>query len=182
MTAVLNMINFTSNVSRIRLVLTTFRVPSLQVIKMLVTVIVLFAFCWGPLLINNVLVAFGLIEKYNYDHYKPMRQAFALMAYFNSCVNPIVYAFMSRNFRDSFKQTLCACSISRRHNQRHVARQSSYNTRTSTLSMSRGASVKYELCSDPNVSLASRVPGGKKVMIQHAPETEIDYSESETGL
>ncbi len=31
-------------------------------------------------------------------------QAFALMSYFNSCVNPIVYAFMSKNFRDSFRQ------------------------------------------------------------------------------
>ncbi|KAI5697002.1 hypothetical protein M8J76_011013 [Diaphorina citri] len=33
--------------------------------------------------------------------------AFHLMAYLNSCVNPIVYGFMSKHFRESFKKTLC---------------------------------------------------------------------------
>ena len=31
----------------------------LQVVKMLVVVVLLFAVCWGPVLINNVLVAGG---------------------------------------------------------------------------------------------------------------------------
>ncbi|KAG7172067.1 Somatostatin receptor type 5-like 1 [Homarus americanus] len=30
-----------------------------------------------------------------------------LLSYCNSCVNPIVYGFMSRNFRESFWQVLC---------------------------------------------------------------------------
>ena len=76
---------------------------------MLVSIIVLFSICWGPILIDNVLVAFGYLNKYNYGYLKYMRQAFALMSYFNSCVNPIVYAFMSKNFRDSFKYALCLC-------------------------------------------------------------------------
>ncbi len=132
---------------------------------MLVAIIVLFAVCWGPTFIDDVLVAFGLVEKLHYGHLKPMRQvngytasqdsaasiihgrisctcemcksegdvsddkehtmlsllssscprspfgirrdnlllralqAFSLMAYSNSCVNPVVYAFMSKNFR-----------------------------------------------------------------------------------
>ena len=66
---------------------------------MLVAIIILFTLCWGPLLIDNVLAAFGVVEKLNYGHLKPMRQAFSLMAYANSCVNPVVYAFMSKNFR-----------------------------------------------------------------------------------
>jgi len=34
------------------------------------------------------------------------RQAFALMSYANSCVNPVVYAFMSRNFRAGFRKAI----------------------------------------------------------------------------
>ena len=91
----------------------------LQVIKMLVLVIILFAFCWGPLLIDNVLVAFGVLNQYHYGYLKYMRQAFSLMAYANSCVNPIVYAFMSRNFRESFHNSLCSCIKGESYRRRH---------------------------------------------------------------
>ena len=77
---------------------------------MLVIVICLFAICWAPVQIENVLAAFGVVESLNYNQaIKHMRQAFALMSYANSCVNPIVYAFMSRNFRESFMYALCSC-------------------------------------------------------------------------
>ncbi|XP_013413429.1 G-protein coupled receptor 54 [Lingula anatina] len=80
-----------------------------QVIKILVAVIVLYIICWGPVLFNNLLTAVGVLRRLNYGYLKPMRQAFYIMSYFNSCVNPIVYGFMSKNFRKSFKQTLCMC-------------------------------------------------------------------------
>ncbi|KAG8035718.1 hypothetical protein G9C98_001146 [Cotesia typhae] len=51
-----------------------------QVVKMLVAVVVLFAICWSPLLIDNVLTA---------------------------CINPIVYGFMSKHFRESFLAAAC---------------------------------------------------------------------------
>ena len=73
---------------------------------MLVAIIIIFAVCWGPSLIDNVLVAFELVEALNYSHLKPMRQVFALLTYLNSCANPIVYAFMSRNFRQCFHTAL----------------------------------------------------------------------------
>ncbi len=41
---------------------------------MLVIVIVLFAVCWGPTLIDNVLRSFNLVEKLNYGHLKHLRQ------------------------------------------------------------------------------------------------------------
>ena len=75
----------------------------------MVTIVVLFTICWGPALIDNVLVAFGVVNRLNYGHLKPMRQAFDVMSYFNSCVNPIVYAFMSKNWRKSFFTALCSC-------------------------------------------------------------------------
>lgn len=78
----------------------------LQVIKMILAIIFLFVLCWGPLLIDNVLTSFKVLTELNYGPLKPIRQTFAIMAYSNSCINPIVYAFMSKNFRSSFVSTI----------------------------------------------------------------------------
>ncbi|KAK3089789.1 hypothetical protein FSP39_006549 [Pinctada imbricata] len=87
---------------------------SKQIILMLVTIVSLFAICWGPILINNVLVAFGVLDNLNTGYLKPMRMAFHLMSYANSCVNPIVYGFLSKNFRDSFKSAVRSCFTGRK--------------------------------------------------------------------
>ncbi|KAL8618630.1 hypothetical protein ACOMHN_015740 [Nucella lapillus] len=80
-----------------------------QVVGMLATVVLLFALCWAPILTNNVLTAWGYLHPLHYGYLKPMRQAFFLLSYLNSCLNPVVYAFFSHNFRQSFKLAICAC-------------------------------------------------------------------------
>ncbi|CAG2117159.1 unnamed protein product [Medioppia subpectinata] len=85
------------------------QVTIIKVIKMLVAVVVLFIICWSPLLIINVLTAFGIIEPLNYGYLKPLRTAAHLLSYVNSCINPVVYGFMSKNFRASFKAALSKC-------------------------------------------------------------------------
>jgi hypothetical protein len=77
-----------------------------QVIKMLVAIVVLFMVCWGPITVNDLLVSFGYLDDLHQGFLRPMRMAFFLLSYFNSCTNPLVYAFMSRHFRNTFKQTL----------------------------------------------------------------------------
>ncbi|XP_062583746.1 QRFP-like peptide receptor isoform X2 [Saccostrea cucullata] len=77
-----------------------------QVILMLMVIVVLFAICWGPILLNNLLVAFKVIDNLHTGILKPLRMAFHLMSYANSCVNPIVYGIMSKNFQDSLKSVL----------------------------------------------------------------------------
>lgn len=117
---------------------------------MLVAIIALFTICWGPTLIDQVLVAFGLIEQLHYGHLKPMRMAFALMAYSNSCVNPIVYALMSKNFRQCFHSTfLSLIRRSRKEGDNTVRRDSyiSYNARrasATTLTSVRPTFVKMD--------------------------------------
>ncbi|XP_046838755.1 pyroglutamylated RF-amide peptide receptor-like isoform X8 [Vespa crabro] len=78
-----------------------------QVVKMLVAVVVLFAICWGPILIDNVLTAYHILPRQRKGIYKHMNTAFHLMAYFNSCINPIIYGFMSKHFRESFLSAAC---------------------------------------------------------------------------
>ncbi|XP_033607416.1 pyroglutamylated RF-amide peptide receptor [Cryptotermes secundus] len=81
-----------------------------QVIKMLVAVVALFVLCWAPLLILNVLYAYGVVSKYSNDvEIKNVQSGFTVMAYSNSCINPLVYGFMSKNFRESFYKALCRC-------------------------------------------------------------------------
>ncbi|XP_034951463.1 QRFP-like peptide receptor isoform X2 [Chelonus insularis] len=78
-----------------------------QVVKMLVAVVVLFTICWSPMLIDNVLTAYGVLPRLKYGTIKHMNTAFHLMAYFNSCINPIIYGFMSKHFRESFLAAAC---------------------------------------------------------------------------
>ncbi|XP_071118624.1 QRFP-like peptide receptor [Haliotis cracherodii] len=76
-----------------------------QVIKMLITIIIVFLLCWGPKLIIRILqrrnsgalwYQSALITKIVLD----------CLPYIQSCLNPIIYGFMSRNFRKSM-QTAC---------------------------------------------------------------------------
>lgn len=80
-----------------------------QVIKMLIVVVVIFVLCWTPILVINVLMAFAIIPSLNYGHMKAVKTTFHLFSYANSCVNPIIYGFMSRSFRSSFKAALYKC-------------------------------------------------------------------------
>lgn len=56
---------------------------SVQVIKMLVAVVVLFVICWAPLLVDNVLTAFNVLPKMKTGGLQKMNAAFTVMAYFN---------------------------------------------------------------------------------------------------
>nr|CAD7432008.1 unnamed protein product [Timema monikensis] len=105
-----------------------------QVIKMLVLVVVLFVICWGPMLIDNLLTAYDVLPKLRTEPpLKHMATAFHLMAYFNSCINPIVYGFMSKNFRESFYKALCLCCYKGRQLNRNAS-----------VSQTRTTSVRYE--------------------------------------
>ncbi|XP_017781016.1 PREDICTED: pyroglutamylated RFamide peptide receptor-like [Nicrophorus vespilloides] len=110
-----------------------------QVICMLVAVVFLFAICWGPVLIDNVLKAYKILPKIRTGPLKYMGTTFHLMAYFNSCINPVIYGFMSKNFRDSFKTVLCCYKegAKKRHAStatssiRHASRSGSQTRNTS---------------------------------------------------
>ena len=78
----------------------------LQIIKMLVTIVVLFALCWLPL--QTFLLLYYFVPGFDSYRTDEERQVYALsyfachwLASANSMVNPFVYCFMSDNFRVS---------------------------------------------------------------------------------
>lgn len=77
-----------------------------KAIKMLITVVMMFVFCWSPILCFN-----GVAMKYDL---KITHETITLRAYLqclglsSCCWNPIVYAFMNERFRKAFT-TLLIC-------------------------------------------------------------------------
>lgn len=72
-------------------------------IRLLVTVVVIFALCWLPMHIHLLLVYF-VGYKYNSRPYEVMRVLSHCLAYSNCCMNPIIYNYTSPDFRRSFRE------------------------------------------------------------------------------
>ncbi|XP_046400547.1 gastrin/cholecystokinin type B receptor-like [Ischnura elegans] len=111
-----------------------------KVIKMLVIVVLLFVICWAPVLIDNVLIAYQILPglRDSNSTLRHMGNAFHLMSYFNSCINPIVYGFMSKSFRVSFRKVLCKCCHRRRRRDSGKPKR-----QPSTTSQTRTTSVRF---------------------------------------
>ncbi|XP_056263993.1 somatostatin receptor type 5 [Pseudoliparis swirei] len=74
-----------------------------KVTRMVVIVVAVFVFCWLPfyaLNIINLLVALP-------SEYQGLYYFVVVLGYANSCANPIVYCFLSDNFKRGFRKALC---------------------------------------------------------------------------
>ncbi|RWS16046.1 hypothetical protein B4U79_04261 [Dinothrombium tinctorium] len=85
-----------------------------QVIKMLLFVIIVFLLCWGPRLIMNVVIKFGISTFNNYIY--TMRVTCNLLSFVHSALNPFVYGFMSSSFR---QMMINSCSAGRSVNNQN---------------------------------------------------------------
>ncbi|XP_071541808.1 QRFP-like peptide receptor isoform X2 [Panulirus ornatus] len=121
-----------------------------QVVSMLVVVVVLFVVCWAPILVVNVLKSYAILPAYS-TTMKHIATAADLLSYCNSCVNPIVYGFMSRNFRESSWQVLCC---RRRLHHPSMSRQMSLSvTRTSILRYNTDTSVSRSVTTEGSLMI-----------------------------
>lgn len=78
-----------------------------RVTRMVVVVVVIFACCWCPIQIVLVLKS---VSAYELNPTNIVIQITShILAYMNSCVNPILYAFLSDNFRKAFRKVI-ACN------------------------------------------------------------------------
>ncbi|XP_037113495.1 galanin receptor 2b isoform X2 [Syngnathus acus] len=89
-----------------------------KVTKMIIIVTVLFCICWLP---YHVVILCYLYGDFPFNR---VTYAFRLlshcMAYANSCVNPIVYALVSKHFRKGFKKVFSCLLSNNRRNKVHV--------------------------------------------------------------
>ncbi|XP_062868425.1 G-protein coupled receptor 54-like [Trichomycterus rosablanca] len=96
-----------------------------RVSRMVLVIVQLFILCWGPIQLFILAQAFSPHFRQDYYTYKVKIWAHC-MSYSNSCINPIVYAFMGANFRKSFKRS-CFCLFKHRLT---VAQQPNVNGNT----------------------------------------------------
>ncbi len=75
-----------------------------RVTRMIVIVVVLFAICWLPFQVIFMIQFFGSYP--DSPIFMGIKIASNCIAYMNSCVNPILYAFLSENFRKGFRKVL----------------------------------------------------------------------------
>ncbi|XP_036378108.1 somatostatin receptor type 2 isoform X2 [Megalops cyprinoides] len=76
-----------------------------KVTRMVSVVVAVFVLCWLPFYVFNVTSVTGSISttpllKCTFDFV-------VVLGYANSCANPILYAFLSENFKKSFQNVLC---------------------------------------------------------------------------
>ncbi|ELU05381.1 hypothetical protein CAPTEDRAFT_54029, partial [Capitella teleta] len=72
--------------------------------RLLILVVVVFAILWLPVHIHLLLAYFGKLPEAPW--YQAFSVLFNLMAYFNECVNPIIYNQASKEFRDAFREAI----------------------------------------------------------------------------
>uniref|UniRef100_A0A3B3R403 Galanin receptor 2b n=1 Tax=Paramormyrops kingsleyae TaxID=1676925 RepID=A0A3B3R403_9TELE len=89
-----------------------------KVTKMIIIVTVLFCICWLPYHVVILCYLYGDFP-FNQTTYA-FRLLSHCMAYANSCLNPIVYALVSKHFRKGFKKVF-SCILSKKgRNRVHV--------------------------------------------------------------
>ncbi|XP_062956587.1 somatostatin receptor type 5 [Cynocephalus volans] len=73
--------------------------------RMVVVVVLVFVGCWLPFFIVNIVnLAFTLPEE---PASAGLYFFVVILSYANSCANPVLYGFLSDNFRQSFRKVLC---------------------------------------------------------------------------
>lgn len=86
--------------------LTRGRTRSKRTVRVILAVVLSFFLCWLPLHIVDFLI---LVTPRNSAHSPAVYQAHVLtlcLAYFNSCLNPLLYVCLGRGFKDSMNRSL----------------------------------------------------------------------------
>ena len=73
-----------------------------RVIETLFIVVIIFIICWTPDQFGFLAFSVGLV---GFSHmYSPIYRSFVVLAFVNSCANPIIYAARNANFRKALKE------------------------------------------------------------------------------
>ncbi|XP_028285500.1 cholecystokinin receptor type A [Parambassis ranga] len=83
-----------------------------RVIRMLLVIVFLFFLCWTPVFVVNAWQAFDRRSAYRLTG-API-SFIHLLSYTSACVNPIIYCFMNKRFRQGMLATFSCCSCFRK--------------------------------------------------------------------
>ncbi|CAL1588475.1 unnamed protein product [Knipowitschia caucasica] len=76
-----------------------------KVTRMVVVIVVVFILCWLPFFTTNIVNLFYTIPESSAN--VAIYFILVILTYVNSCSNPILYGFLSENFKQSFQKVLC---------------------------------------------------------------------------
>uniref|UniRef100_S4RJ20 Cholecystokinin A receptor n=1 Tax=Petromyzon marinus TaxID=7757 RepID=S4RJ20_PETMA len=82
-----------------------------RVIRMLITIVVMFFICWTPVFSANAWRAFDKCRASQVLSGAPI-SFIHLMSYASACLNPIIYCFMNKRFRQACTATISRCCAS----------------------------------------------------------------------
>lgn len=82
------------------------RSRSKRTLKVIVVVAASFFFCWLPLHIMDILITQTRRDSLYRSHINVAQSLASSLAYINSCINPIIYVCMGRDFRTSMNRSL----------------------------------------------------------------------------
>ncbi|XP_070566932.1 melatonin receptor type 1B-B-like [Ptychodera flava] len=80
-----------------------------KVVKTLFLVVMIFTLCWAPDQVCYLLFSLGFYPDY---HRSLVFQIFVSLAFFNSCVNPIIYGLRNKQIRKGYKSLFMKESVS----------------------------------------------------------------------
>lgn len=89
----------------VRAGLTKRRKSERKVTRMVVIIVLVFVLCWLPFFTTNLVNLVHTIPENNIT--VAIYFILVILTYVNSCANPILYGFLSDNFKQSFQKVLC---------------------------------------------------------------------------
>lgn len=128
------------------------------VIKMLIFVVCAFALCHLPFHARKIWQYYGSNYKGAGEFSAIITPLTFLSAYFNSGVNPLLYAFLSKNFRRGMKELLC-CSVNHQPNVRNhtISLRIGLQRNASTRSTIKGNQTTLTVLNNEHSSECSRI-------------------------
>uniref|UniRef100_A0A3Q2CUR5 Si:zfos-169g10.2 n=1 Tax=Cyprinodon variegatus TaxID=28743 RepID=A0A3Q2CUR5_CYPVA len=85
-----------------------------KITRMVVVVVAVFVFCWLPFYALNILNLLVVLP----GDFRGLYYFVVVLSYANSCANPILYGFLSDNFKRGFRKALCRTSRKVKNNDR----------------------------------------------------------------
>lgn len=88
-----------------------------KITRMVVVVVAVFVLCWLPFYILNIVNLLILLP----GEFRGLYYFVVVLSYANSCANPIIYGFLSDNFKRGFRKALCRSSRRVENHERAAA-------------------------------------------------------------